>query len=88
VSESETTSGLEVLLKYLSKQFDSEVFVLIDHYDSLVTKAMLRVEAEKELEDIVQLNVGIISTAVKSNEFVQHVFITGMSYTVATDFSV
>jgi hypothetical protein len=74
---SHVISGLETLSEYLSKHFDSKVFVLKDEHDSSVMQAVFTEELMDDFCKVVEFNNGSVSKVLESNEFVEHAFITG-----------
>lgn len=76
--EAEIQGSLKTIMRILNKIYNKSVILLIDEYDVPIAKASERDTAENkfylQMLDVVR---GIMSTALKDNEFLQFAVITG-----------
>jgi hypothetical protein len=59
--------GLKDLSKYLNKFHGRKVFVLIDEFDSIVSKAVDTVAHKDELKNVIKVVMGVIGRVMKDN---------------------
>lgn len=82
-NESDILGALNVLSGYLYTHFKRRtVFVLVDDYDALITRAMFKVEDENELRRIIKFNIGVLEDVLEkyNDTVVEQGLITGASY--------
>jgi hypothetical protein len=87
MDKDDITFGLKRSSEYLCKHFNSQAFVPVDECDSPVMKALYTEKFKDDFSKIVQFSNCIIPEFMKSNKFVQHAFITGVSHIAGTDLS-
>lgn len=82
LSHKHTQEGLKVICEYLYLHFDkTQVFVLIDEYDSPIMKAMFNHKVNSdELYLIMEFYSDFLGSVLKGNNFVFGAAVTGISY--------
>lgn len=77
-SESDVQNSLKTIMRMLHAVYDKKVILLIDEYDVPLAKANEKNTAENQYyERMLDLIKGIMSIALKDNEFLQFAAITG-----------
>ena len=72
--------GLKYLAEYLRIHYDQQVFLLVDEYDSLCCNALIHIENTDEIKKVIDFCIGCLACLTKSNDNVDRVILTGISY--------
>ena len=82
-TKDEIEDALKNLAEYLFTHWGKEVFVLVDEYDNICAKFILRKHDavhEQMMEDLINLCAGTLHSLAKGNKHVERVVLTGVSY--------